>query len=118
MKKNEVLKVQKEHGAEKAIEMVINATPERCEDFDYWEMVYKLNEMWAEEYHPNFEFTKNLINGGFHGMGDIALALDEIAWHTGYNIEYVNDVFDSYEDGTPYIERIVEISDVACEHDL
>lgn len=118
MKRDEVLKIQKEQGAEKAIDMVIKAKPEGCEDFGYAQMIYELNTKWADEYSPAYEFTKNLIKGGFHTMKDFDIAIQEIAWHTGYDYEYLTDALEHCDEDMPYIERIIDISDIACEHDL
>ena len=65
---------------------------------------------------PAFTFTENLIAGGFHRMKDFDIALHEIAWETGYDYNYLCEAFDDSDED--YIERIICISDCACEHDL
>ena len=65
---------------------------------------------------PSYRFTENLLKGGFHGFKDLDVVLHEIAEKTGYDYNYLNDVFcESDED---YIERIIFISDCAIEQDL
>ena len=49
-------------------------------------------------------------------MKDFDIALHEIAWETGYDYNYLCETFD--ESDEDYIERIIFISDCACERDL
>lgn len=68
---------------------------------------------------PIHQFTENLIKGGFHRVKDFDIALHEIAWHTNYEYEFLNDIFNSYDedDDVSYIDRIIYISEVSLERD-
>ena len=67
---------------------------------------------------PAFKFTENLIKNGFHRMKDFDIALQEIAWESGYDYEFLSKVFDECDEDEDYIDRIIEISDIALEHDF
>lgn len=72
-------------------------------------------------FSADYEFTKNLIKGGFYKFKDYDIALHEIAWETGYSYEELNEVFNSWDEDEPerpYLDRIVYLSDVCLEHDL
>ena len=64
-------------------------------------------------------FTKNLLEGGFHSMKDFDIALHEIAWHTGYDYEFLNGIFNEHvEEGCfSYIDILIHISEVSVEKD-
>ena len=90
---------------------------------NYSEEEYKawLNEEPEDiQWHPTpaFKFTEDLIKGGFHRMKDFDIALHDIAEETGYEYEFLNKVFSECDEDEPYIDRIIEISDIALEHDF
>ena len=81
------------------------------------EQIARLKEIGMTQM-PSFVFTENLIKDGFHRMKDFDIALHDIAWYTGYDYEYLNEVFNESDEDESYIDRIISISDIACEHDF
>lgn len=67
---------------------------------------------------PSFVFTENVISCGFYRMKDFDIALHEIAEETGYDYNFLCDVFDESDEDESYIDRIISISDIACEQDF
>lgn len=67
---------------------------------------------------PGFVFTENIISGGFYRMKDFDIALHDIADGTGYDYNFLCEVFDESDEDESYIDRIISISDIACEHDF
>lgn len=63
-------------------------------------------------------FTESLIAGGFHGFKDISCALMEIAERTGYDYNYLCEVFEESDHDEPVEEVIASICESALEFDL
>ena len=59
-----------------------------------------------------------MIAGGFHGFKDISCALMEIAEKTGYDYNYLCEVFEESDIDEPGEEVVASICESALEFDL
>ncbi len=72
----------------------------------------------ALEWYQLDPFTQKVIEGGFHGFKDISCALMDIAEETGYDYNYLCEVFEESDLDEPVEEVIASICESALEFDL
>lgn len=77
-----------------------------------------LEEINIEPGHRYKPFTEQLIDGGFNSFGEVSLALYAIAEKTGYDYNYLCDIYVDADIDVPIDETIAMISESALEYDL
>lgn len=92
---------------------------EKARTVKFGSMQNWLDEIGKRNGHRYSSFTENLIRHGFCGFSDVDVALQEIAQKTGYDYNYLCEVFDEgIKDGEDVIELIASISETAMQYDL